>query len=143
MFLNLQLPSAASLQRTEATAHEIEDMLAKTPGVESTTSVIGFSLLSLTRSTYSAFFFVTLKEWKERQKREEQYQFIRQSVNQKLAGLRQGIAFSFSPPAIPGWELRVGSRSFSRTAREATWRFSPAIRTNSWRPRASGRNSPP
>jgi hydrophobic/amphiphilic exporter-1 (mainly G- bacteria), HAE1 family len=102
MFLNLQLPSAASLQRTEATAREIEDLLAKTPGVESTTSVIGFSLLSLTRSTYNAFFFVTLKEWKERQQREEQYQFIRQSVNRKLAGLRQGIAFSFSPPAIPG-----------------------------------------
>src|SRR5262249_36443331 len=68
----------------------------------STTSVIGFSLLSLTRSSYTAFFFVTLKEWKDRAKREEQYQFIRQSVNQKLAGLRQGIAFSFSPPAIPG-----------------------------------------
>jgi HAE1 family hydrophobic/amphiphilic exporter-1 len=102
MFLNLQLPSAASLQRTAATAREIEDLLAKTPGVESTSSVIGFSLLSLTRSTYNAFFFVTLKEWKERQRREEQYQSIRQSVNQKLAGLRQGIAFSFSPPAIPG-----------------------------------------
>jgi len=102
MYLNLQLPSASSLQRTEATAHEIEDLLAKTPGVESTTSVIGFSLLSLTRSSYSAFIFVTLKEWKDRQKREEQYQFIRQSVNRKLAGLPQGIAFSFSPPAIPG-----------------------------------------
>jgi hydrophobic/amphiphilic exporter-1 (mainly G- bacteria), HAE1 family len=102
MFLNLQLPSAASLQRTEATAREIETLLAKTPGVESTTSVIGFSLLSLTRSTYSAFIFVTLKEWRDRQHREEQYQFIRQSVNQRLAGLRQGIAFSFSPPAIPG-----------------------------------------
>jgi HAE1 family hydrophobic/amphiphilic exporter-1 len=102
MFLNLQLPSAASLQRTEATAREIEDLLAKTPGVESTTSVIGFSLLSLTRSTYNAFFFVTLKEWNERHTREEQYQFIRNTVNQKLAGLRQGIAFSFSPPAIPG-----------------------------------------
>jgi HAE1 family hydrophobic/amphiphilic exporter-1 len=102
MYLNLQLPSASSLQRTEATAHEIEDMLAKTPGVESTASVIGFSLLSLTRSSYNAFFFVTLKEWKQRQKREEQYQFIRQSINQKLAGLPQGIAFSFSPPAIPG-----------------------------------------
>jgi len=102
MFLNLQLPSAASLQRTEATAREIEDLLAKTPGVESTTSVIGFSLLSLTRSTYNAFFFVTLKEWKDRQTLEEQYQFIRNSVNRKLAGLKQGIAFSFSPPAIPG-----------------------------------------
>jgi HAE1 family hydrophobic/amphiphilic exporter-1 len=102
MFLNLQLPSASSLQRTEATAHEIEDMLAKTPGVESTASVIGFSLLSLTRSSYNAFFFVTLKEWKDRKKREEQYQFIRQSINRKLTGLPQGIAFSFSPPAIPG-----------------------------------------
>src|SRR4029453_10750467 len=102
MFLNLQLPSAASLQRTEATAHEIEELLAKTPGVASTTSVIGFRLLRLMWSTYNAFFFVTLKEWKERKTREEQYQFIRQRVNEKLASLRQGIAFSFSPPAIPG-----------------------------------------
>jgi HAE1 family hydrophobic/amphiphilic exporter-1 len=102
MYLNLQLPSAASLQRTEATARDIEDLLAKTPGVESTASVVGFSLLSLTRSSYNAFFFVTLKDWKDRKKREEQYQFIRQSVNRKLAGLPQGVAFSFSPPAIPG-----------------------------------------
>jgi len=102
MYMNLQLPNASSLQRTEAVAHEIEDLLAKSPGVESTASVVGFSLLSLTRSSYNAFFFVTLKEWKDRQKREEQYQFIRQSVNRKLAGLPQGIAFSFSPPAIPG-----------------------------------------
>ncbi|MGH9581095.1 MAG: efflux RND transporter permease subunit, partial [Terriglobales bacterium] len=102
MYMNLQLPSASSLQRTEATARQIEELLAKTPGVESTASVVGFSLLSLTRSSYSAFFFVTLKEWKDRQKREEQYQFIRQSVNRKLAALPQGIAFSFAPPAIPG-----------------------------------------
>jgi hydrophobe/amphiphile efflux-1 (HAE1) family protein len=102
MFMNLQLPNASSLQRTEAVAHQIEDVLAKTPGIESTASVIGFSLLSLTRSSYNAFFFVTLKEWKDRQKREEQYQFIRQDINRKFAGLAQGIAFSFSPPAIPG-----------------------------------------
>jgi len=102
MYMNLQLPSASSLQRTEAAAHQIEEVLAKTPGIESTASVVGFSLLSLTRSSYSAFFFVTLKEWKDRQKREEQYQFIRQNINRKLAGLPQGIAFSFSPPAIPG-----------------------------------------
>src|SRR5256886_1443343 len=108
MYMNLQLPSASSLQRTEATAHDIEELLAKTPGVESTASVVGFSLLSLTRSSYSAFFFVTLKEWKNRQQREEQDQFIRQSVNRELAGLSQGIAFSFSPPAIPGVGISGG-----------------------------------
>jgi len=102
MFMNLQLPNASSLQRTEAVTREIEDVLAKTPGVESTASVIGFSLLSLTRSSYTAFLFVTLKEWSDRQAREEQYQFIRQSINRRFAGLSQAIAFSFSPPAIPG-----------------------------------------
>ena len=88
--------------RGQRLPRQIEDMLAQTPGVESTASVIGFSLLSLTRSSYNAFFFVTLKEWKDRKKSNEQYQFIRQSLNQKLAGLQQGVAFSFSPPAIPG-----------------------------------------
>src|SRR5262249_25891548 len=102
MFMNLQLPNASSLQRTEAVTSQIEEVLAKTPGVESTASVIGFSLLSLTRSSYTAFLFVTLKEWGDRQQREEQYQFIRQSINRQFAGLSQGIAFSFSPPAIPG-----------------------------------------
>jgi len=102
LYLNLQLPSAASLQRTVKVSGQVERLLAKTPGVRSTTSVIGFSLLSLTRSSYNAFFFVTLKEWKERKKREEQYQFIRQSLNRELAALPQGVAFSFSPPAIPG-----------------------------------------
>src|SRR5205823_9334278 len=61
MFLNLQLPSASSLQRTEATARAIEEVLAKTPGIESSATVVGFSLLSLTRASYSAFFFVTLR----------------------------------------------------------------------------------
>src|SRR5262245_29592200 len=100
--MNLQLPNASSLQRTEAVAHQIEEALATTPGVESTASVIGFSLLSLTRSSYTAFLFVTLKEWADRTHRDEQYQFIRQAINRKFAGLPEGIAFSFSPPAIPG-----------------------------------------
>src|SRR5262249_38820771 len=102
MYMNVQLPNASSLQRTEAVTHQIEDVLAQPPGVESTASVIGFSLLSLTRSSYTAFIFVTLKEWADRTKREEQYQFIRTTINRKFAGLSEGIAFSFSPPAIPG-----------------------------------------
>src|SRR5262249_29680204 len=44
----------------------------------------------------------TLKEWGDRKEREEQYQYIRQALNRRLAGLPQGVAFAFSPPAIPG-----------------------------------------
>ena len=98
----LQLPNAASLQRTEAVARQIEDALGKTPGVQYTTSVIGFSLLSFVRTSYNAFFFVTLKPWDDRKSRSEQFQELKQRINQRLSQIPGGIAFSFSPPAIPG-----------------------------------------
>src|SRR5205809_249922 len=102
VFLALQLPDASSLERTDQACRKIEDFLSKTPGVQYTTSVIGFSLLSLAQNTYSAFFFVTFKPWSERTKPEEQYQAIKTSINKQLAGLTEGLAFAFPPPAIPG-----------------------------------------
>jgi hydrophobic/amphiphilic exporter-1 (mainly G- bacteria), HAE1 family len=102
LYINLQLPNAASLQRTDAVAREIEDALASTPGVEYTTSVIGFSLLSFVRTSYNGFFFVTLKPWDDRKSRAQQFQEIKQQINRRLSQIPEGIAFSFSPPAIPG-----------------------------------------
>ena len=102
LYLNLQLPNAASLQRTDEVARRVEKVMASMPGVEHTTSVIGFSLLSFVRTSYNGFFFITLKEWKDRTKRAEQFQEIKQRVNQELSKLPEGIAFGFSPPAIPG-----------------------------------------
>jgi HAE1 family hydrophobic/amphiphilic exporter-1 len=102
VYMALQLPDASSLERTDAAARKIEEILKNTPGVQYTTSVIGFSLLSLVQNTYSAFFFVTFKPWSERTKPEEQYTAIKTSLNRQLAGLTEGIAFAFPPPAIPG-----------------------------------------
>jgi HAE1 family hydrophobic/amphiphilic exporter-1 len=102
VFLALQLPDASSLERTDQACRKIEDFLRKTPGVQYTTSVIGFSLLSLVQNTYSAFFFVTFKPWSERTKPEEKYEAIKAHLNQYLASLSEGIAFAFPPPAIPG-----------------------------------------
>src|SRR5882672_2388020 len=102
IYLALQLPDAASLERTDAASHKIEEILSKIPGVHYTTSVVGFSLLSLVQNTYSAFFFVTFKPWSERTKPEEQYAAIKANINKQLAGLTEGIAFAFPPPAIPG-----------------------------------------
>src|SRR6516164_5453528 len=102
VFLALQLPDAASLERTDTVCREIEDFLSKTPGVQYTTSVIGFSLLSLVSDTYHAFFFVTFKPWSERTKPEEQYDAIKARLNKYLASLSEGVAFAFPPPAIPG-----------------------------------------
>jgi HAE1 family hydrophobic/amphiphilic exporter-1 len=102
LYINMQLPNSASMERTNAAAKQVEEVLAKTPGVQYTTSVIGFSLLSFVRTSYNAFFWVSLKPWDDRQSRSEQYQAVKAHLNQELRRLPEGTVFSFSPPAIPG-----------------------------------------
>lgn len=101
-FVSLQLPQGASLQRTTAASQDVENALHKVPGVQDVTSVVGFSLLSVTQSTYNAFYFVTLKDWDQRKSADEQFATIQQNLAKSLGGIRQGLAFSFPPPAIPG-----------------------------------------
>ncbi len=101
-YINMQLPNSASMERTSEAAKQVEEVLAKTPGVQYTTSVIGFSLLSYVRTSYNAFFFVTLNPWEDRNTRAEQYQAIKAHLNQQLRQLPEGTVFAFSPPAIPG-----------------------------------------
>ncbi len=102
VFVALQLPNAASLQRTSDAARKVEKIILQTPGVAGCTSVIGFSLLSRVQNTYSAFFFVTEKPWNERKQANEQYTAIRSHIVQEMAKVEDGIAFSFTPPSIPG-----------------------------------------
>jgi len=101
-YVNLQLPKAASLQRTDEVCRKIENLLSRTPGVSYVTTTIGSSLLSGVQSTYGAFLFVALAPWKERHQQNEHYQGIKAAVNRELARLPEAIAFAFSPPAIPG-----------------------------------------
>jgi hydrophobic/amphiphilic exporter-1 (mainly G- bacteria), HAE1 family len=101
-YINLQLPNGASLERTTAVAADIEKIILNTPGVKSSTAAVGFSLLSFVRTSYNAFFVVTFKPWDERTSGAEQFQAIKARLNQQLSKLPAGIAFAFSPPAIPG-----------------------------------------
>jgi len=102
LFVAMQLPDAASLQRTDSAAQRVTQALLQTPGIKGVVGVDGFSLLTLTQSTNTAFFFVSLKPWDLRKSHAEQIQAIQASVQQKLAGVSDGLAFSFPPPAIPG-----------------------------------------
>ncbi len=102
LYLNIQLPNSASLQRTQEFTTKVENILLKEPGVEHVTSILGFSLLSYVRSSYGGFAFISLKEWSGRKTRAEQMQAIKADLNRQLGKLPEGVAFTFSPPAIPG-----------------------------------------
>src|SRR5580658_7206079 len=102
IYVSMQLPVASSMERTSEAGAEVEKVLANTPGIQYTTTVIGFNLLSFAQTTYNAFFFVTLKPWGDRKSRDEQYRAIENRLNRELGELPAGTVFSFSPPAIPG-----------------------------------------
>jgi HAE1 family hydrophobic/amphiphilic exporter-1 len=102
VYVNLQLPNAASLQRTSEVARKVEQIAMATPGVKTVTSVIGFSLLSTVYNTYSGFFFINFKPWSERTGAGESYAAIKAHLNRELAKIPEARSFAFSPPSIPG-----------------------------------------
>ena len=103
LVLNVQLPDAASLQRTTEVTEKIEKLLAHTRGVRLTTTINGFSLLTRTSASYTAFFFLSLEPWDERRGPGLSAKEILASVNRTLrTEVPEAIAFAFAPPAIPG-----------------------------------------
>ncbi len=100
--MNVQLPQAASMQRTNAVMRKIDDILKAEPGVHFLNAVTGYSLLSQTASPRNGAYFVQLTPYEERATRALQADAIVASVNQKLYGLPDAQVFAFLPPAIPG-----------------------------------------
>ncbi|MEY4950261.1 MAG: hypothetical protein RL698_2472 [Pseudomonadota bacterium] len=101
-YMNVQLPYASSLQRTDAACMKIEEILARTPGVQSFNTIVGYSLLSQANTTYNAFYFVTLEPWAVRDAKGLDADVIMQRLNLELHELPDAVSFAFPPPAIPG-----------------------------------------
>jgi HAE1 family hydrophobic/amphiphilic exporter-1 len=98
----MQLPNAASLERSGDAAAKVEKALMHVPGVGGVTSVVGVNILNTTQNTYSTVFFITLKDWQERTKPDEQYAAILANLNHTMREVQEGIGFAFPPPSIPG-----------------------------------------
>jgi HAE1 family hydrophobic/amphiphilic exporter-1 len=49
--LNVQLPPAASLERTDAVARKIDKILSETPGIQYTATITGFDFITRARAT--------------------------------------------------------------------------------------------
>jgi hydrophobic/amphiphilic exporter-1 (mainly G- bacteria), HAE1 family len=101
-FLNVQLPPAASLERTNVVMRQIDEIIEHEPGIEYYNAVSGFSILSQTSSSRNGLYFCALEPYGKRTTAALQADAIIADLNRKLAALPQAQAFGFSPPAIPG-----------------------------------------
>ncbi|MGA9499033.1 MAG: multidrug efflux RND transporter permease subunit [Pseudolabrys sp.] len=100
-FVVVQLPDGASLERTDAVAKQVRDILKSTPGVDIVGSISGLNFLTQAAQSNSAVEFAILKPWDQRTP-EQGASNIVASVRPKLLGLPGAIALSFDPPSIPG-----------------------------------------
>ena len=103
IFGNVQLPDAASLQRTDVVCKKIDKILEDTEGIDHVTTIVGFSLLSGTAAPYNGFYFISLKPWDERKGKALSAAGIAQKLSGQFAmQVPEAIAFAFPPPPIPG-----------------------------------------
>jgi len=102
-FLNVQLPAAASLARTDQVLKRVEAILGRTEGVRSYVTVGGFSLLTRISASYQGFFFVSFTPWEKRRSNQLAARAIVDRLNGTLATtVPEAAAFAFMPPSIPG-----------------------------------------
>lgn len=104
--VNLQLPDAASLERTDAVARKVEEIITNIEGVQYTTVVMGFSLLTQSYSTDNAFIFVSLEPWDEREHTSKE---LIQATNAAFRReISEATAIAFAPPPIEGLGTSAG-----------------------------------
>ncbi|MGD8721452.1 MAG: efflux RND transporter permease subunit [Desulfobacterales bacterium] len=98
--VNIQLPDAASMKRSDAVSKKVEKIIGKYEEVEFITAATGFSMISNSYSSNAGFLFISLKDWKDRDKTAKELVAL---VNKEFRGtINEAQVFAFGPPAIPG-----------------------------------------
>ncbi len=100
LFVNVQLPDGASLQRSDVVAKKVEGIIKKYDEVDFTTTATGFSMLSSSMGTNAAFLFLSLKDWDQREKTVND--LVNEMNRDFYFGVNEAQVFAFGPPAIPG-----------------------------------------
>ncbi|MDD9303068.1 MAG: efflux RND transporter permease subunit [Desulfobacter sp.] len=100
LFVNVQLPDAASLQRSDVVTKKVEAIVKRHKEVTYVTTATGFSMLSGAMGTNSGFIFVALKDWSERERTAKE---VINALNRDFfLEINEAQVFAFGPPAISG-----------------------------------------
>jgi HAE1 family hydrophobic/amphiphilic exporter-1 len=103
MFVAVELPEGASLQRTDEVLKQVEAIVVNTEGVRSAVGLAGMNILNSLNFPNAALMFVGLKDWKERKEPHLHSAAIAREWNKKFYGIAGARAFAFGPPPLPGY----------------------------------------
>lgn len=98
----VQLPPAASLERTQAVGKQVNDILSTYPEVQNYIGISGFSIMGGGEQSNAGTYFVVLKPWDERKGKEHTAAAVVNRFNEMAYGIQEAQIFAMVPPAIPG-----------------------------------------
>ncbi len=102
ILVHVQLPDAASQERTNAVLDKMDTILKDTAGVVDWVIFGGYNLIDGTASSNNAAAFITLAPWEERTTPELQQEAILANMQGQFSQIRESIVYPFLPPAILG-----------------------------------------
>jgi HAE1 family hydrophobic/amphiphilic exporter-1 len=107
--INVQLPDASSLQRTDVVCRKVEKILSQTAGIDNYTTITGYSIITQVAGPNIGGFFVSLKPWGERKDPKEHAFKLVSDLNERFArDIPEAIVYTFGPPAIQGLGTGAG-----------------------------------
>ena len=98
----IQLPDAASLDRTEAVVHKVNQIVQATPGITHTVSFAGLSVNGLVNSPSQGAVFEVLDNFDKRRSPQLSANAIMAKLNQELSQIPDAVVATYPAPSIQG-----------------------------------------
>ncbi len=103
LFVAIELPEGASLQRSDEVLKQVEEIVGNTHGVRSALALSGMNILNNLNVPNAALMFIGLEDWEERATPELHAKEIAATWNKKFAAIPGARIFAFGPPPLPGY----------------------------------------
>ncbi|MCM1111236.1 MAG: efflux RND transporter permease subunit [Clostridium sp.] len=105
---SVQLPTGASLERTEKVVNDLTTELRKMPEVKDVISISGQSFMGGGAGSNLGSMFVVMQPWKDRRKKSESVNAVIAKFEEMAASNQEAISFAVNPPSIPGLGMSSG-----------------------------------
>jgi hydrophobic/amphiphilic exporter-1 (mainly G- bacteria), HAE1 family len=106
--INVTMPPAASLERTGRVLTQVEQILAKTEGVDSFTTIGGYGAVTSTYQTNFGTIFARLKPWDERHSEALHVKGVMARLQAQFVKIPEAVIFPFNVPTISGFGASAG-----------------------------------
>jgi hydrophobe/amphiphile efflux-1 (HAE1) family protein len=101
LFCDVELPSGASIERTNEVLDELREALEDVPGIHSVLVMSSFGMMSGSGENVGTA-MIELEHWDKRNTPELQLDAILEEIQQRIEGIADAKVTVFAPPAIDG-----------------------------------------